>query len=96
MKNWLIKIWNQPDKLKHIIYAAFIFLSIKMIFAWAGFSISLIIGFIIAVLAVMFKDIVWDLWLGKGQYEEDDIFAGYLSIAVTSLIIIFDKLLAYI
>lgn len=61
----------------------------------AGFAIALIfglfnpiLGLVVAVLAGIVKDVVWDLFLKKGKFEVLDIFATVIGAIMGTVVAI--------
>ena len=67
------------DKLKHFLSCAGISITVLLVLAligtdWSGYEKLLAIA--IGTLAAAAKELVWDKWLGKGQADFYDFFAG--------------------
>lgn len=68
------------DKLYHLIAGFVIAISIGLF--------SPILGLVIAVLAGIVKDVVWDLYLKKGTFEVLDIFATVVGATIGTVVAI--------
>jgi hypothetical protein len=74
-----------PDKWKHFV-AGFVICVIGYVFIniWAGIAFAVFAGFA--------KDVIWDLWLKRGQYDPRDIYwtaYGAIPVAVFAAIVEF-------
>lgn len=72
----------QPDKLKHLIGGIYLYLFFQLF-------LSVEIAAVIAVVFGVLKELVWDLWMGKGTPEVLDavmVAVGAVSILITDLL----------